>query len=256
MIKSRLRINGPLLSISCFSLFLLCLILVGSQSPSVIKINAAVLSFFTSFYDTSLKSAAIAISTFGHKSVFVKVVIAYTLILALLRRWDAVAYVSTLTWPIFWTCQFLKENFTSLRPDWALIAHMGLKASYSFPSRHVAAFTVIGLAMITLANKKLKMPLTIVFALSLAALAWARLYLTAHWLTDIAGALFLAAAWSHLVIKYCKPSEPIPTAVYPIVICLWGVFAGQYLSNHFSGEMYAYTPFIQVAQHSDAQCFN
>lgn len=247
MIVSRTFGNKPLFFLS-FSLFIICLALVWQKAPVVLALNKVLLGFFTSWYSVTAKSIAIFVSAFGDKFVYTNALLTFTGLLAMLRRWDAVFFVSLLTWPLFWLCDYLKAHLPSLRPDWMLVSHLNDQLSYSFPSRHVAALSIIGIALVYFASPKARQMVLMTVCVFLGAMCWARLYLTAHWMTDVLGALLLSGTWALLISGFLKPKEAIPTFIYPLVLAVWVVSASQQISSTYEKQMLAYTPFIQVAQ--------
>ena len=242
------NLNKKTLSSVYFILFSLCFFMVWQQAPLLLSLNQAALHWITLQYSDIGKSFAIGISAFAHKGVIQTTLLTFIASLIFIRRWDAAVYVATLCYPVLWLCELLKNNLASIRPDWALIAHLYDGFSYSFPSRHVASIAILSAAFITLSNVRYRKYFLYTLSVLLGAVVWARLHLTAHWLTDVLGALFLSAAWGHLAHRLC-PKESIPTWIYAIVGAVWIYTALQYIGFTYTKDMFAYTPFIKVAQH-------
>ena len=99
----------------------------------------------------------------------------------------------------------------SSRPLNGLVQETG----YSFPSGHASA-TVVYLGLLTyfawlhLKNVRVKNVLNVAFAVVAALVGFDRVYLNAHWLSDVIGGYMLGAFWatlSILVIQHPKACE-------------------------------------------------
>ena len=88
------------------------------------------------------------------------------------------------------TIKILKVIFQVERPISTLIQETG----YSFPSGHTAfAVVFFGLLTYIFAKPKHKIPATIISTLLITTIAFTRLYLQVHWLTDILGGLAIGS---------------------------------------------------------------
>jgi undecaprenyl-diphosphatase len=84
--------------------------------------------------------------------------------------------------------KILKNIFQVERPISALIQETG----YSFPSGHTTfAIVFFGLITYIFAKPKHKIPATIISIILVTIIAFTRIYLQAHWLTDIIAGLIL-----------------------------------------------------------------
>jgi undecaprenyl-diphosphatase len=99
----------------------------------------------------------------------------------------------------------------SSRPINRLIQETG----YSFPSGHVSATVVyLGIlayvAWLHLKSMQMKTVLNVVFAVVAAFVSFDRVYLNAHWLSDVIGGYTLGGFWatlSILVMQHLKACE-------------------------------------------------
>ncbi|MGH4051431.1 MAG: phosphatase PAP2 family protein [Clostridium sp.] len=103
----------------------------------------------------------------------------------------------------------LKNTVKRFRPlePWLMEAH-----GYSFPSGHSSISTAIGIVLIYfiikgIKNKKVAYILSGFIFLYLILVGISRVYVGAHYPTDVLGGWFIAAVWSYISItiyKYCK----------------------------------------------------
>jgi membrane-associated phospholipid phosphatase len=93
--------------------------------------------------------------------------------------------------------ELLKSFYKRTRPDYWLV---GLEAGHSYPSGHAATATIffIGWAIVAFLEP-LSVPIKSAVVLILVwwalGIAWSRLALGAHYLSDVAGGVLFGAAW-------------------------------------------------------------
>jgi len=98
----------------------------------------------------------------------------------------------------------VKESFKRARP--AGIDPLAPESSYSFPSGHsmeaIVAYGMVGyLLLVTLPPRRwVRFAVVGVAMLLIIAIGFSRMYLSAHWLTDVLGGFALGAAWSAIWI--------------------------------------------------------
>ena len=134
-------------------------------------------------------------------------------------------------------------------------------SSYSFPSGHATmSMVVYGFLAVLIARHLSSSRRWIVYALAallIISISISRLYLGAHWFSDVLGGLSLGLAWVSLLgIAYVRhPSpEPLPRslpAVAMLVLVLTGVW---HVNNQYSVDLQRYAPQLKI-QHLQASAW-
>lgn len=197
-------------------------------------------------------SVMVAITDLGGAAATIGAITAVALLLALRRRWrtlgywlGAAAFAEGLVW-------VLKETVGRARPAPVYAGHEQL----SFPSGHAAlAIVVYGFLAFLLARGKSagwKAAIAFGTATAIALVAFSRLYLGAHWLSDVAASLAFGLAWvALLAIAYTHHvrDEPLraPQLAAAALIGL-ALAGGTYVRFHHAADLerYAYRPAPQV----------
>jgi membrane-associated phospholipid phosphatase len=88
---------------------------------------------------------------------------------------------------------------------------------YSFPSGHVGFFVWVGVLTLVLLARGLPRALFIVCCVLVAALvaavALSRMYVGAHWLSDVVGGFLVGAGWTSLSLSLGRLTRPVLTPV-------------------------------------------
>jgi len=142
-----------------------------------------------------------------------------------------------------------------------MIGDYGVFSSYAFPSGHATMSTVAYGFLAVLVGRALS-PLYrwIPYALAtlfVGAVALSRLYLGAHWLSDVLGGLSLGLAWvSLLAIAYYRHPAAAPAwRGLPYVALLALVLGGSWhVATRYSIDLQRYSPQF-VIRHLDAVCW-
>lgn len=155
----------------------------------------------------------IAFTELGSATVAIAVVVTVSAVLVVTRCWRTLAYwvaavgfAQALVW-------ILKMTLARARP---MAMYDGVDR-YSFPSGHAASSIVIyGFLAFLLAHgkaPKVRFYTALLAALLVSFIAFSRLYLGAHWLSDVLASLSLGTAWVALLsITYMQhaPTERLP----------------------------------------------
>jgi membrane-associated phospholipid phosphatase len=153
------------------------------------RIDLAVYRFMDDIRDTPLTWLARALNVIGGGVVTIPLRIAVAAWLAIRTRWRALA-VWLLTWVAAETVlTAAKAFFHRGRPPERLVAIVG----YSFPSGHAvaAAATAVALVLVLLPNGRRRRKWEVVAVLFAFVMAFSRVYLHAHWLSDVVAGVLL-----------------------------------------------------------------
>lgn len=123
--------------------------------------------------------------------------------------------------------------------------------AYAFPSAHAVQSTVLFGFLVVLVGRevteRVRWPLYASAAILVALIGFSRLYLGAHWLSDVLGGLTLGLAWvAFLGIAYRRhPAGHLsPGSLGLVALALFAVAAGWNIGSRFEADLarYARTP--------------
>ena len=200
---------------------------VASGDPLVV-IDQAVFRLLQSLRTSVPDVVLIAITELGDSSVILAVVSVAAISFLLLRRWwSALDLVITVIGSTVFA-HVMKLILHRARP---LHLYDGL-SEFSFPSGHATSSMVVyGFLVIVLARQatpKLQKTL-ITGALSLILLiAFSRLYIGAHWLSDVGAGLSFGVAWTAAlaILYFRRDLQPLPSAPLALVFAATLMLAG------------------------------
>jgi undecaprenyl-diphosphatase len=184
------------------SILLIALIsYVSIVGPDHLFINNAIYHLFRSIRTTTVDSIMIAITLLGQKQIILPVVFALCIWLFMTKRIRAGLHALALG-ILAATSVLMIKNLTHIERPWGIAGSMD--THYSMPSGHttLAAMVYMGMAFIIalpLLPKRRWMVYTPALAIVLAV-SISRLYLGAHWFTDVLAAWLLSAALLMIVI--------------------------------------------------------
>ncbi|HET6801999.1 MAG: VTT domain-containing protein [Betaproteobacteria bacterium] len=159
----------------------------------------------------------VTLTQLGSTYVTVAVVVVVSIWFAVMRRWQTLAYwVGASTFAAVLVL-VLKTGFSRVRPE----TPYALVDPYSFPSGHAAlSIVVYGFLAFLVAHGKpgwQKIAVALPAAGIAVLIAFSRLYLGAHWFSDVAASVGLGLAWIGLLcIAYIhhvreRPLRALPT---------------------------------------------
>ncbi len=195
---------GVLLSLLLLAVFgLLALEVRGKQPPAV---DQAVYEELRAHREASpvVRSLFIGITELGDKYVLTGLTLAVAALLVWRRRWGLAPVFILIVLCGAMLNSRAKNIFDRPRP--ALHDTSIHETSYSFPSGHsmgsMVAYGALGYLAILALPPRRRLRLAALAALSLLILAigFSRMYLAAHWFTDVLGGFTLGAAWLALCI--------------------------------------------------------
>ena len=217
---------------------------VVSGDPLVI-VDQKLFQFLQVLRSPTADALLIAITELGDRSVILPVVIVTTGALLLIRRWWAALYVV-----IAALCSTLFVHGMKLvlhRPR-PLHLYDGI-SEFSFPSGHATSSIVVyGFLAILLARSAtpaLRRALISITLSLIVLIAFSRLYLGAHWLSDVgAGMAFGTALIASLAMLYLRQDqEPLPSSRLAGLLALTVIIAGTWhITQSYALDKARYAP--------------
>ena len=210
----------------------------------LVQVDMAVFHFLQALRSPAVDRLMVATTEMGGVGVWLPLVIVVTLWLAWHRSWltarywlGAVVFAQALV-------QLLKFALARGRP---LDLYTG-NEQFSFPSGHAAATTVILGFLAFLLSRGLsnsaRLAFAVVFAVYVSLVAFSRLYLGAHWLSDVVGGTSLGVAWVALVAMVYTQRQVEerfrPRAMTLMVVVTLVVFGGWSITSKSSADLLRY----------------
>jgi len=198
--------------------------------------NAPLLFLLRSLHDVWATHTMLIFTLMGTPKVWMGVFIAVLLGLIAIRAWRTALYWVLLGALGFGGGEIIKQLIHSPRPTGLWFTPSG----YSFPSGHTLISTVVGGFFAVLLSRELSkdyrwVPYALITFVVLCV-GLSRLYLGAHWLTDILGAiLYGVAVVMFVTMCYFRRDTPkIPPLFFTVVFLLsWSVIGSVYAIKHF-----------------------
>ena len=214
---------------------------VLAKDPLVVA-DKAVYHFFQSLRTPWADHVLIAVTELGDSFVNICISTAILLLFLLKRNYRTAGYwVLTIVGGLLGV-QLLKWLIHLPRP---VALYQGASA-YGFPSGHTTMSVIIYGFLAILMARGLSSTLrwgifATVFVFSFI-IAMSRLYLGAHWLSDVLGGFFIGTSWTALLgIAYLKGSaEIVPRRLLGLVVMLVIVLAGGWHVTHQHGRDLAF----------------
>lgn len=194
-------------------LFCALLFLASSGSEPLQILNQAVYDWLQSHADATLSTLMVGVTLLGDAAVTVPVVLAALAWMLHRRAWRTASFWALAT-AVGTVWVALIKNLTQVARPQDL--YTGL-SSYSFPSGHATMSLVIYGLLAFLVSRGWsagrRWSLLLAVGVLIAAIGLSRLYLGAHWLSDVVGGYALALTWVTLVVlawRYKHPqAEPL-----------------------------------------------
>lgn len=166
------------------------------DNDPMVLVDRAVFAALQQFRAGWLDQLMVGVTELGSAPVIVPVVLAVGAVLAFHRRWRPLGYwVATILFGrvLVWV---LKSSVARPRPNQSL--YHGLE-QFSFPSGHAASSVVLfGFLAFLLARGRPRAQrawITAAAVTLIALISFSRLYLGAHWMSDVLGSFALGTAW-------------------------------------------------------------
>ena len=217
---------------------------VLAKDPLVMA-DQAVYHLFQSLRTPWADSVLVAITELGDSLVNIVLCGAVLIVLLLKRSYRTAGFWALTAVGGLLGVQLLKWTIHLPRP---MALYHGASA-YGFPSGHTTMSVILyGFLAILLArglSGTLRWGLFVSVFLISFIIAISRLYLGAHWLSDVLGGFFIGASWAALLgIAYLKnPDEGLPRRLLGFVTILVIVVAGGWqVSRHHEKDLAFYAP--------------
>lgn len=207
--RSRLFIWGICLPLLIF----LLLMLWEWQQPGGIGWDEPILIAIHATRQPPLDQFAAILTELGvYKGVFPAVIVISSILL-ITRRWRSLAFVLLTSLGEVVLNRNAKLLIHRPRPHlWETV--YSIRTDFAFPSGHAMSSLTLAIILIVL-TWQTRWRWVVVSCSSLFAIgvAWTRLYLGAHYPSDIVGGWALALAWASLVALFIQPSANPPRSV-------------------------------------------
>lgn len=239
------QLRSVFIAILCTTLFFLMFWATAKQNL-LSALNEPLFTLLRSLRNRTCDDIFVAATLMGDKYVLLTASALIFIWLALKKNWRAGIHWLIVVFGGAGIGELIKQLYFFPRPP-GLISE---SISSSFPSGHVLLATLVfGFLSVLLSHElapqKRKIPYLItVFFIGVISLS--RLYLGAHWLTDVLASLFLGLACIAIVaLSYRRePARPVSarsfSIVAPLIILIVWLAYGV---PHFRQTMYDYTPF-------------
>lgn len=217
---------------------------VLSNDP-LVRLDLSVYTMLQTLRTSWADSLMVAVTELGGAAVVIPVVGAVSLWLAAKRCWRTLCYwlaAAGFAEALVWT---LKNALGRARPT---DIYSGFER-FSFPSGHAAMNIVVyGFLAFLLARSKpigTKIAITLLAAVAITLVAFSRLYLGAHWFSDVIGSLSFGLAWVALLSIACinhVRNEKVSALQLSIVVGATLMLVGGWVvSKSYSADLVRYT---------------
>ena len=201
--------------------------------------------------------AMVTITELGGATVMGAVILVVAVVFILKRRWRTLAYWLAAVGFAEILVQLLKFTLGRQRP----VALYSGNELFSFPSGHATmSIVVYGFLAFLLARGKppnTRALITLITAVVITLIAFSRLYLGAHWLSDVLAGLSMGLGWVALLgIAYTHHvrNEALPAALLSLAVLVTGAGVGAaYVSGHQRMDLarYVYPPQFETLSLAD-----
>jgi len=197
----------------------------------------------------------VLVTELGDGAVIALVSVAVLVWLLWLRNWRVAAYWSAAV--VFGQLVATLFKLLLQRPRPLENIYDGL-STYAFPSGHAVMSTVVyGFLAVLIArqlNSSHRWLAYAMAALLIVTIAMSRLYLGAHWLSDVLGGLSLGLAWVALLgIAYYRHAAQIsqPKSLSSVALITLVLAGGWHISDRYAEDLQRYAPSLDF-QHLDS----
>ncbi len=212
----------------------------------IYRLNQPIFYLVETLRNHGLSKFFVVMTGFGDKYMLIVACSLVVLFFALKRQWYVFWHVVAITIISLASVWIFKHVYYSPRPSGFMI----VAKNSSFPSGHsTLSVSLLGFAAFLIAQCIKKkwhwIPYTVASILVLG-IVFSRLYLGAHWLSDVLGGVFLGFTILLLAITSYRRDHPVnlkqssASVILAAILVPWGIFTGA----TFHHNMYRYTPYF------------
>jgi membrane-associated phospholipid phosphatase len=222
---------------------------VGQEQ--LVQADLAIFNFFQSLRTSTVDRIMVAITAMGGITILLPLVIVVLVWLAVRRCWHTAGYwlAAVGSYEIF--VQLLKFTLARGRPM-RLYSNRAIE-QFAFPSGHATSSMVIYgfLAFLLSRNQSANVRIAImaITAVLVALIGFSRVYLGAHWLSDVLAGFALGLAWIALlamVYTHHGVNEDVQPKQLTIVVAVTLLISGSwYMKHQFWSDLVRYEPKAQ-----------
>jgi undecaprenyl-diphosphatase len=184
---------------------------------TIVKTDMSILNFMATNRTPFLNQFMLFTTYLGKGEIIILGMVFVSIILILLRRWFffyALLISVTIGELFVWIIKNLVD-----RPRPPTSSALVIENSFSFPSGHtfvaLAFYGLLTYFLVRFINKKWLKKLVIFFGtLIVVLISLSRIYLGAHWFSDVVASLASGLAWLSILIMTTKIKNPVPKTPY------------------------------------------
>ncbi|MEN3296361.1 MAG: hypothetical protein V7642_5614 [Burkholderiales bacterium] len=214
----------------------------------LVRVDLAVFNFLGSLRTSAIDRLMVAISALGGIYVLLPLAIVVLIWLAARRCWHTAGYWLAAVGSYEILVQILKYTLARERPT-TLYGHRAIE-QFSFPSGHATSSMVIyGFLAFLLSRKQtvnVRVAIVATTAILVALIGFSRMYLGAHWLSDVLAGFALGLAWVALlaaVYTHYGIAENVQSGKLMIVAVLTLLLSGSwYMRHRYPVDLAMYKP--------------
>ena len=229
------------LLIGTLSLALLLAIFIGY--PHMGAFDQGITALVQEHRGSAMDTAAVLVTQIGNFRTQLLAPALVCVILLFTRQWRAMWFFGGVTLVTALANTATKHFFARVRPE-VLVDPL---TSYSMPSGHSSGSFAFFLALAILAGRekpqRMRITCVLIGCLLAMTVAMSRIYLGAHWPTDIMAGAFLAItvnAFALALSQRFMPLEPVPQKIWWLILPSVTALYGFFMLGHLSRELLRY----------------